>query len=212
MGFRLMPGECANGTLRAPASAIARTFSLACPVHSIELVNNESIGGAVRWWVLAATAAFVVGCSGTDESGADNAVWPSNAVGMTAKNAGGGFIGPAPQGSECQSGQATYTLTVSTRAFTWQTCQATSSAPYTWSTGQRVLDQAELDALVSTLKAVSISKQDTCGADKSDLTLQVTTPTATHDYLDDFYACNHAGVYVTGIDEVLQECAGLSKQ
>jgi hypothetical protein len=75
-----------------------------------------------------------------------------------------------------------------------------------------VLDQAEFDELVSALKAVSLSQRDTCGADKPTLSLQVTTSSATHDYLDDFYACNHAGVYVTGIDELLQVSAGLSKQ
>jgi len=190
-----------------------RTFAVGMAGASIEFVNNESVSGSVRWWVLAATSALVIGCSGSDQSAAaDNAVWPSNALGMTVKNAGGGFIGPAPQGSECQSGQATYTLAVSTRSFTWQACQTAAMAPYTWSSGQRVLEQAELDAVVRTLKAVSISMRDTCGADKSTLTLQVTTPTGTHDYLDDFYACDHAGVYVTGIDELLQECAGLSKQ
>jgi hypothetical protein len=130
---------------------------------------------------------------------------------MTVRNAGGGFIGPAPQGSECQSGEATYTLSVSTRSFTWQVCQTAVMAPYTWNSGERVLDQAEFDTLVTVLKAVSISTRDTCGADKSTLTLQVTTPTATHDYLDDFYACTHAGVYVTGIDELLQVSAGLAK-
>ena len=174
----------------------------------------------MRYSVLAALAAWAVGCGGSDaprcggpDAGvADTAIWPSDAAQMTVSNAGGGFIGPAPQGSECQSGQATYALTVATRAFTWQVCQTAVAAPYTWASGQKVLEQTELDDLVTALKAVTLSMRDTCGADKSTLTLEVMTPSATHDYLDDFYACNHAGVYVTGIDELLQVSAGLSKQ
>ena len=175
-------------------------------------MNSSWVSGVAQLSVTAGLAAWLTGCGGSSDPGADNAIWPSNALSMVVKNEVGGFVGPAPQGSACQSGEATYALTAANRTFTWQVCQSTGSAPYTLDSGTRTLDATELDSLVSALKAVTLSKNGSCGADKSVLTLQVTTPASKHDYLDDFYSCQQAGVYVTGIDNVLQLSDTLRRQ
>ena len=167
---------------------------------------------AVKCLAVCAAALMASACSSDASTpwGTENAIWPSNATEMVLTNSGGGFAPPAPTGSECQSGEDTFTLTVATRNFAWKECQGSGSDPYLFVSDQRVLSQAEFDGVVEALRAVTVSTRTGCGADKGSLTLTVTTPTGDHQYLDDFYACNHAGTYVSGLDEVFQASQNLA--
>jgi len=163
---------------------------------------------------LVSLVSLVSGCSSDSEPpppGTDTAIWPANATQMVIKNEGGGFVGPAPSGSECQAGEASFTFTVATRNLAWEKCQTSASNPYTHITGERTLNKAQVDGgLDAALQGVALSTKTSCGADKSSLLLTVTTPTGEHEYLDDFYACNKAGTYVSGLDQLLQAASDLT--
>src|SRR5258708_1769943 len=152
-------------------------------------------------FALLATVGLAIGCDG---SGTENdAVWPANAAKMVATDLGGGFVGPAPAGSDCSGlGVGTYTFTIADSKLAWHVCQSTGGQPYHNTDGARVLSSNETAMLVAALKAVTISTRTTCGADKGDLKLSVTTPADEKTYLDDFYACSKNGVYVSDIDGV----------
>ena len=167
----------------------------------------------VRCLAVCALVSLLSGCSSDNEprtTGTDTAIWPSNATQMVIRNAGGGFVGPAPTGSECQSGEASFTLTVATRNLAWEKCQTSAGDPYTLVKGERTFKNAQVDGLNTALQGVALSTETGCGADKSSLSLTVTTPTGEHEYLDDFYACNKTGTYVSGLDQLLQAASDLT--
>ncbi len=165
----------------------------------------------MRCLAVCALALVASACSSDDSTtgSTDNAIWPANATQMVVTSEGGGFAPPAPTGSACQSGQASFTLTVATRNFAWAECQTSGSGPYTSITSQRVLAQAEFDGLVEAIRGVTASTKTGCGADKGDLSLTVTTASGEHEYLDDFYACLQLGTYVSGLDALFQASASL---
>ncbi|HEX3695693.1 MAG TPA: hypothetical protein VH374_09915 [Polyangia bacterium] len=144
--------------------------------------------------------------SDASDAPSTNQVWPDNATKMVAEDMGGGFVGPAPTGSACPYlRQGTFTLTKADKVLAWHVCQAPSAiatGPYQYVDGSRPLNDAQLASLVDALNAVTVSTQKTCGADKETLALTVTTPAGDKTYLDDFYACNGKGVYVSNIDPV----------
>lgn len=76
---------------------------------------------------------------------------------------------------------------------------------------QRKLTDAEYAAYVEQLRKVSVSLGSSCGADKPTYSLKVSTPSGEHEYLDSFYACNKQGVYVDGLDELLQAARALAR-
>ena len=135
----------------------------------------------------------------------DDGIWPASATKLVAENRGGGFTPPAPAGSECGIGQATYTLDRATRAMTAVTCElAAAGKPLTKKTSNVTITKAELTKIESALASAKISSGDLCGADKPYLDIQVTTPTSTKTYSDSFYSCQGGSkTYIDGIDAVL---------
>ncbi|HEY2904009.1 MAG TPA: hypothetical protein VGL59_25705 [Polyangia bacterium] len=154
-----------------------------------------------------------VDVSPTFDAPSTNQVWPDNATKMVADDKGGGFVGPAPAGSACPYlREGTFTFTTVDKVLAWHICQPPSLAaggPYQYADGSRTLNAAQLTSLVDALKAVTVSTQKTCGADKGTLQLTVSTPAGDQTYLDDFYACNGQGVYVSNIDPVFAAARAL---
>jgi hypothetical protein len=121
-----------------------------------------------------------------------DSIYNSDVRKLVVENRGGGFAPPPPAGAACDPQPASYTLTVAGHRLDWQYCEMTgggSTATYTPRTGSRTLQDAEWSALEPRLAALIVSDRLTCGADKAELALVVTTPAGDLEYGDDFYAC-----------------------
>ena len=181
-----------------------------------------------RWRGVAAAVLLgaLVGCSGSPagsaaDSSADSpadgepksgAVWTASATKLVAEDRGGGFVAPHDAGvDECTYGR-TYTLTVADRNLAWHVCAPTATDPaYKATDGARVLTTTELATVIQAVDQVMVSTETRCGADKGTVLLTITDATGDHPYLDDFYACEKKGTYVTNIDLVLQAVVPLAK-
>lgn len=133
-----------------------------------------------------------------------NDIYPADATKLVAQTSGGGFTPPPPAGSTCALGAAKYDLDVATRKVTYETCKFVDwQTPLTKQTGTKVLTTAQLAAVTTAAKAMTIATQDICGADKPMLTVTVSSPSqGTKTYKDSFYACQNDGTYVNDIDGV----------
>ena len=154
------------------------------------------------------------GGGGGGAAGGSAGIWTSDATQAVVEDDGGGFVGPPPAGSECGYGVGTYTFTVADDKLAWHYCDttpATAGAPFMFIDGSRILTATERDMLVTALQAVVPSTRTNCGADKSDRRLTITGPSGANIYLDDFYACLHLGVYVSGIDTVFSVASTLAR-
>lgn len=142
-------------------------------------------------------------------------VWPTDATKLVAYQAGGGFVPPAPDGSTCPVGRATYTYVAATHALSWTVCTPGDAGtdPYADVSGARTITASEVMALDTALAAVVVhAGGPSCGADKPSLSITVTDPRGDHDYTDSFYACMGMGkVYVDNIDGVFQALEGFAK-
>jgi len=183
-------------------------------------MNSGFFGGFKSGFVTAATRLLLVGClapafcacvASTDAG--DEGVWPSSATQMVLKDSGGGFVVHGPQGSTCpEQGEGSYTLTTTDRKLAWHVCQPGTSGPlFAYVDGQRTLTPDQMNGVIAALQKVTPSTNTSCGADKQTLGLEVTASDGQHAYLDSFYACAHAGTYVDGLDEVMNQVISLAK-
>jgi len=118
----------------------------------------------------------------------------------------GGFGAGAPDGSTCSQEDRTYTLTLPARTLDAKVCaSSTTGGPNAYVIGKETLTEDEYAPIATALRAVHLSTEAACGADKPAETLTITTPSAETRYDDDFYSCNKepGRIYVKGIDEVL---------
>jgi hypothetical protein len=136
-------------------------------------------------------------------------VWTDDATKVVAEDRGGGFTGPPPTGSTCGVGVASYTFTAADNRLAWHVC--TTGTVFTYTDGARALNDAERATLVTALRAVTISANTMCGADKSTRVMTVTRPGGDTMYFDSFYSCLHPGASVDGIDEVIGVASMLAK-
>jgi hypothetical protein len=121
-----------------------------------------------------------------------DSIYNSDVRKLVVENRGGGFLPPPPAGAACDPQPASYTLTIAGHRLDWQYCTVTgsgSTATYAPHTGSRALQDAEWSALEPKLAALIVSDSLTCGADKAQFALVVTTPAGDLEYGDDFYAC-----------------------
>ncbi|MBK7535784.1 MAG: hypothetical protein IPI49_10545 [Myxococcales bacterium] len=136
----------------------------------------------------AAVAIMVSACGDEPTVAVGDAVWNDEASRLVLFNEGGG-LGGNPPGSECVTGSAEYTLSISSSALTSLTTWRCEGAPLRKVARQRSLDSAELSALQPTLRQLTVVDSAQCGADKPKLTLRVTTAGKTVEYRDSFYGC-----------------------
>jgi len=124
------------------------------------------------------------GCS------SDNSVWSSSVSRLVLRSAGG-FLQPSQPTADCPTEGVEYTLVVAGRSLSVRRCSPGRTDPYPLmlTAVSRALTGAEFDALVPKLQALRVISVDTCGADKPEVTVTVTTPGGTHEYADSFYSC-----------------------
>src|SRR6478735_3200547 len=113
---------------------------------------------------LAAIGATVA-CSGTS----DSSEVPPSFEQLTLEVFGG--YGPEP----CSNGKDSYEVRRASRQFTWAGCdyRKTPAEPVS---GARTLSTAELESLASAYSKVTVSNEQSCGADAAVITLDATTP------------------------------------
>lgn len=152
--------------------------------------------------IAATLVAAAVGCGGdgftpttmppvTDPG---QGVWNSSVQTLVVENHGGGFTPQPPPGSTCLVGAKKFTLTVATSALAWMRCVGGSGSPYTQSSGGRTLSGDEMKSLDPVLGALQVVKPDgACITDSPLLTVTVTTPVATQDYVDSGSQCTTSG-------------------
>ncbi len=135
-----------------------------------------------------------LGCDGgavqppVTESG--KSVWNSSVNLLVAQNLGGGFTPQPPPGSTCLVGAKKFTLTVATRKLDWVRCVGDGKTAYMETTGGRSLSEAEFKNLVPLLENLRVVKANgSCIADAAMLTLSITTPLGSQDYVDDGFQC-----------------------
>lgn len=130
-----------------------------------------------------------------------NDLVPADAKKIVAKSSGGGFTPPPPPGSTCALGAQSYSLDLTTRKVSYETCKFVDwQTPLTKQTGSKTLTAAQVAKIVAAGNAMEITTSDICGADKPMLTVTVDTKV----YKDSFYACDGNGVYVDNIGGVFQ--------
>jgi len=145
--------------------------------------------------LLAAASISIAACSaqgsGTNPGdsvlveGAQHVIW---------KNSGGGFGGLPPAGAACGLGNASYDWDVGAGSLSWGVCTVAGNnyndpTAYSTVTGSRVLTADERTQATTDARAVKVTSNNNCGADKPSLTLEVATQADSIVYGDDFYAC-----------------------
>jgi hypothetical protein len=120
----------------------------------------------------------------------NDSVWSSSVTKLVLKSAGG-FLPPSQPTADCPTEGVEYTLVVADRTLSARRCSPAPGAPYPLllSTASRVLTGDQFDALLPKLQALRVVSVDTCGADKPEVTVTVTTPSGTSEYADSFYSC-----------------------
>jgi len=154
----------------------------------------------------------LAGAMGGGAAGAGGAplkIITSDVMEVTIEDLGDGFRAPAPAGSECQLTAARYTLTIGPNVLRWHVC--TAGDVYTYADGQRALQSGLFEMLYSAMLAVTPSTWTMCGYDKQTRTMTVTRPSGSTVYFDSFYACQHPGASVDGIDNVFTVAASLAQ-
>lgn len=149
--------------------------------------------------------------SGSKNDAGDAGIPLDGVTKILAKSSGGGLLPPAPDGSPCTLGAQNFDYDVATKHLVYSRCVAgaTSSDPYVLDQGTRDLNatqSAELDAAMANLR---VTTEESCGADKATLTVTVTRPSGSTEYVDSFYSCLKDGKnYVDNIDDVFSAFNG----
>ncbi len=145
---------------------------------------------------LALASIAIAGCSSHgDGTAPGDSVLVDGAQHVIWKNLGGGFGGVPPQGASCDLSNASYDLDVGAGSLAWSVCRVagndyTDPNAYSTATGSRVLTADERAQAIAATRAVTVSDRMTCGADKSQLTLEVDAASGSIVYGDDFYSCD----------------------
>lgn len=120
-----------------------------------------------------------------------SSIWNSSVQTLVVENHGGGFTPQPPPGSTCLVGAKKFTLTVATSALAWTRCVGDGKTAYTETSGGRTLTAAEMKSLDPVLGELKVVKPDgACITDSPILTVTVTTPVATQEYVDSGSQCS----------------------
>lgn len=116
----------------------------------------------------------------------------------------GGMPNPQHEASTCRLPDDTYTFDRSNGQLSWKICvtaDPSSTLPtYTFTEGTTTLSAAQVAQVDTALAGIAISTPESCGADKPELSVTVTS-TETKTYIDDFDSCRDTSqTYVSGLD------------
>lgn len=145
-------------------------------------------------------------------------VLPDDATRVVATSKGG-FEAPVGDASTCQPQDATWTLELPGQVLSWKLCDPSTEdagvdrgPTYAFREGQRTLTAEEYGPLRDAISAMAPSTNQSCGADKPDDRVAVTSPGGTVTYRDDFYACDpvEGTTPVTGMDAVIGQFRALT--
>lgn len=144
------------------------------------------------------------GATPTDAGTHDSGLYPPDATKIVFTSKGGGPRPAPPDGSVCQQVDITYTILLPARELSWQVCEGSGGAPYTYRTGQRTLTAEQFATIETKLRALARTTTPKCGADKPLEQLTLTTPSGEVTYVDDFYFCdpNDTKLYVAGMEDL----------
>jgi hypothetical protein len=123
---------------------------------------------------------------------------------------------PSQPTADCPSAGSEYTLLVASSTLSAWRCTLGPQAPYPLmkDSVSQTLTKAELDALIPTLETLKVVNVDTCGADKPEVSVTVTTPSSTTAYADSFYSCDDSDPRPTldtnALDQVAQALGQLA--
>jgi hypothetical protein len=113
---------------------------------------------------------------------------------------------PTPGGSHCNGGWS-YSVSLVENTFSWAKCLegASPTDPWELDRGEHELTDAELSALVDSLKVLTLSSTTACAGpdDAPQKTAWITTRNAQTKYLDSYYGCVLEELFVDHIDEAL---------
>jgi len=145
--------------------------------------------------LLAAASIGVVACNsqGTGTNPGDS-VLVEGAQHVILKNSGGGFGAWPPPGAACGLGTGSYDWDVGAGSLSWSVCTVAGDNlndpnAYGIVTNSRVLTADERIQATNDTRAVKVTSNHNCGADKPSVTLEVATQSDSIVYGDDFYAC-----------------------
>ena len=112
-------------------------------------------------------------------------IWSSSVSQLVLHSLGVNSMLPHPT-VECLTESSEFMLVVADPSLSAWSCTAGPSPPFPtiYATASRTLSEAELDALVPTLEALRVAEQDCRGRRPAVVTLTVTTPSSTVEYLD----------------------------
>lgn len=107
---------------------------------------------------------------------------------------------PAPMGSECKDGEATYALTFATQGLEWAICNPSSNGtPWKLLKGARQLLSHEYAAAIHQLGQVVVSVMPSCTPDVPVQSMTITEPGGDVHYLAAIDACGGGALYVDDI-------------
>ena len=139
-----------------------------------------------------------LGCGGAGDSGttqpptteAGKSVFSSATSTLVAQDLGGGFVPQPPPGSTCTVNAKKFTLTVATRTVAWTRCVGDGKSAYMETSGNQTLSETDFKNLVPLLENLRVvSPNGACIADASMLSVNVTTPLGSQEYVDDGFQC-----------------------
>jgi hypothetical protein len=152
-------------------------------------------------------------------SGHGESIYTSDVSKLLVKSEGsGGFLPSHPPNPDCFPESQFYTLTIAGHQLDWHACEAIftdTTVTYIPHAGSGKLEDAAWSALQPKLAALVVSDQHTCGEDKPQVAVIVTTAAGDVEYRDDFNACqDRSRPYVAsaGLDAALDALGDLARK
>jgi hypothetical protein len=135
--------------------------------------------------------ALLAACGGGTGTDPGDSVLVEGTSRVALTSSGGGLIF-VPAGAACHY-EATYDLAMTTGDLTWSVCRVHAPyddpASFTVETGTRTLTAAERAQVTGQIRAVRVTENSNCGADKDLVQIAVDSPAGHRVYGDDFYSC-----------------------